>query len=153
MFNDTHYIDTMSGSGSPKIGPDTKISVKKKSSQLIDIKNFVFYPAIAGAIVWSLYAIAFEIAPFRKYLQTESPECMVPNENRLPIFVATILAFLLIQRPIETVSEKIFLHIIPTRKFPLGSDLRKGKAQMLGERVFKVSMNVLCVAVLYKILL
>lgn len=46
-----------------------------------------------------------------------------------------------------------FMRIIPENKFPHGSALRKGKAQMLGERVFKITINVLCVSSLYYILL
>jgi hypothetical protein len=56
------------------------------------------------------------------------------------------------QRPLESVSKKIFLKIIPVAKFPIGSDARETKAKMMGERVFKILMNVFCVTVLYKIL-
>lgn len=45
------------------------------------------------------------------------------------------------------------MKIIPTTKFPIGSDNRAQKAQMLGDRIFKLVINVTCVALLYKILL
>ena len=35
----------------------------------------------------------------------------------------------------------------------MGSHLRDTKAQMLGERIFKITMNVLCVGLVYYILL
>jgi hypothetical protein len=45
------------------------------------------------------------------------------------------------------------MKVLNTNKFPLGSQLREGKASMLGERVFRVAINAGYVIVLYKILL
>ena len=43
--------------------------------------------------------------------------------------------------------------MLPTKKFPIGSEIRNSKAQMLGERIFKLIINVIVVAWLYKIVL
>lgn len=53
---------------------------------------------------------------------------MTPNENRELIFFSTILTLLFIQRPIEMVAKRVFMIVIPTRKFPIGSELRETKA-------------------------
>lgn len=45
------------------------------------------------------------------------------------------------------------MKIIPERKFPHGSETREAKAQMLGERIFKVTMNIFCVTILYRIMI
>ena len=75
------------------------------------------------------------------------------NPNRFAIFVPTILALIIVKRPIENTAYEVFQRIIPTKKFPLGSELRKDKSVMLGDRIFKLVINVTCVALLYKILL
>ncbi len=41
---------------------------------------------------------------------------------------------------------------IPEKKFPVGSEARSAKAQMLGERIFKITMNIICVGIMYKIM-
>jgi hypothetical protein len=53
----------------------------------------------------------------------------------------------------EKFSTEIFMRVLPTKKFPIGSELRSTKAVMLGERIFKLVINVTVVALLYKILL
>jgi hypothetical protein len=55
--------------------------------------------------------------------------------------------------PIEHFSTEIFMRALSTTKFPQESDLRKSKAEMLGERIYKLIINVTVVALLYKILL
>jgi hypothetical protein len=75
------------------------------------------------------------------------------NPNRWAIALPTILACIITKRPIENTATEIFNKIIPTNKFPLDSDLRKSKVEMLGERIFRLVINVTCVALLYKILL
>ena len=60
---------------------------------------------------------------------------------------------LLIKRPIEQSSYEIFMRILPEKKFPVESDSRRQKAEMLGERVFRLIIYVASIALLYKILL
>lgn len=60
---------------------------------------------------------------------------------------------IIVKSPLERFSTEIFQRVLPTKKFPIGSELRNSKAQMLGERVFKLVINVTVVALLYKILL
>ena len=45
------------------------------------------------------------------------------------------------------------MRILPQKKFPIDSPSRRSKAEMLGERIFRLVINVTCVALLYKILL
>jgi hypothetical protein len=75
------------------------------------------------------------------------------NQNRDIIFGLTIIILSLLQHPIETIGRRFFIRVIPERKFPIGSDQREQKAKMLGERVFKITMNIICVVSLYSIML
>jgi hypothetical protein len=75
------------------------------------------------------------------------------NDNRELIFLGTIGALALVQRPLEYISKLAFMKILPSRKFPHGSELRASKAHMLGERIFKVTMSSLCSGLLYAIML
>jgi uncharacterized membrane protein YqhA len=45
-------------------------------------------------------------------------------------------------------SSAFFLSCLPEKKFPKESSLRKSKSEMLGERVFKLIINIFCVAFL-----
>jgi hypothetical protein len=58
----------------------------------------------------------------------------------------------IVKPPIEDSSKNFFNKIIPDKKFPLGSEMRVAKSQMMGERAFKIIINVFCSSVLYKIL-
>lgn len=78
---------------------------------------------------------------------------MAPNPNRMTIFFPTMLTCLIVKSPMENTAYKIFSKIIPVAKFPLGSEAREAKAQMLGERIFRLVVYVTCVALLYKVLL
>ena len=60
---------------------------------------------------------------------------------------------IIVKSPLERFSTEIFQRVLPTKKFPIGSEIRNSKAQMLGERIFKLVINVTVVAILYKILL
>jgi hypothetical protein len=60
---------------------------------------------------------------------------------------------IIVKSPMEHFSTEVFSRALPYKKFPLGSELRESKAQMLGERIFKLVINVTVVALLYKILL
>jgi hypothetical protein len=60
---------------------------------------------------------------------------------------------IIVKSPLERFSTEIFQRVLPTKKFPIGSEIRSSKAQMLGERIFKLIINVTVVALLYKILL
>lgn len=42
---------------------------------------------------------------------------------------------------------------MPTKKFPIDSETRENKAQLLGERIFKISTNVIFLSALYSIML
>jgi hypothetical protein len=56
------------------------------------------------------------------------------------------------KHPLENSSRNLFIKIITEKKFPLNSEARKNKAQMMGERVFKVTVNVLFLGFLFKIM-
>lgn len=60
---------------------------------------------------------------------------------------------IIVKSPLESFSTEIFQRVLPTKKFPIDSEIRSSKAQMLGERIFKLVINVTVVALLYKILL
>jgi hypothetical protein len=54
--------------------------------------------------------------------------------------------------PLENYSKILFIKIITERKFPLNSKARKDKAEMMGGRVFKVTVNLLFLGFLFKIM-
>ena len=86
-------------------------------------------------------------------LHQENPVCTRTNPNKLAIFIPTIIAMIIVKGPLERFSIDIFQRIISEKKFPIGTKERENKAQMLGERIFRLVINVTCVALLYKILL
>ena len=94
-----------------------------------------------------------KIVTYAEQLHQENPECTKTNPNRWAIFIPTIIAIMVVKGPMEKFSMEIFMKLIPDRKFPIGSDARAKKAEMLGERIFRLIINVTCVALLYKILL
>jgi hypothetical protein len=77
----------------------------------------------------------------------------MPNSNKWAIFFPTILMLVITKYPIEHFSTEIFMRVLSNSKFPPESELRKSKAEMLGERIYKLIINVTVVALLYKILL
>jgi hypothetical protein len=119
---------------------------------MLSDKSIFFYPGIAVAASWTLLNI-FKIVNYVEQLHQESPECTMPNPNKWAIFIPTIIACLVVKGPMEKFSIEIFMKLIPTRKFPVGSDARAKKAEMLGERIFRLIINVTFVSLLYKILL
>ena len=60
---------------------------------------------------------------------------------------------MIVKTPMESTAFEIFMRILPQKKFPLDSEGRRAKAEMLGERIFRLVINVTCSALLYKILL
>jgi hypothetical protein len=93
-----------------------------------------------------------KVPRFYNFLHQEFPECTFKNEYREIIFFSTMIILAIGQHPLESVSKKFFLKIIPLAKFPIGSEGRESKAHMMGERIFKILMNIICVSALYKIL-
>lgn len=90
---------------------------------------------------------------YKGVLHSEHPQCTQSNPNTLAIFFPTIIACMIVKTPMESTSFEIFMRILPQKKFPLDSEGRRAKAEMLGERIFRVVINVTCSALLYKILL
>lgn len=96
-------------------------------TSLLDLKTLFFYPSIIASIIWSIYS-AVQIGSFISYMRNEYPECAMPNENRNIIFFSTISVLAFVQRPIETISKRVFIVLLPEKKFPLNSALRDSKA-------------------------
>ena len=112
----------------------------------------LIYPGIVASVCWVAYNI-LALIDISKQMMTHFPQCMEPNPNTLAIACPTVLMLLLVKRPIERYSYEIFLSIVPEKKFPLESDSRRQKAEMLGERTFRFIIYVGSVCLLYKILL
>lgn len=85
-------------------------------------------------------------------LKNEFPTCAASNENRVLIFIATFLVLMLVKRRTETASQNLFNKTLPEGKFPVDSEGRRQKAEMLGERVFKLLANTFCVVSLIYIM-
>lgn len=84
--------------------------------------------------------------------KTEFPECAATNDYRMIICVATVVALFLGKTPLESNSRAFFKKYLPELKFPIGSEVRDSKAEMLGERIFKLVINVFCVVSLVLIM-
>ncbi len=56
------------------------------------------------------------------------------------------------KNPLENSSRNYFMRVITEKRFPLNSELRRSKAQMMGERVFKITVNLLFLVILFKIM-
>lgn len=119
---------------------------------MFDVKNLIFYPVIVLSLSWAIH-ILMQMHNYQHLLRQESAECTKPNPNFWNITIATVVILSIIRRPIEKWGTRYFDSIINEKKFPLGSKLREGKVNMLGERTFRIGICfVYCVA-LYKILL
>lgn len=44
------------------------------------------------------------------------------------------------QYPIEKLFEGVFYNILPLKKYPMGSEFRKNKAKLLGERIYRLTI-------------
>lgn len=130
-------------SGSPKKGT---------LKNLLSAKSIFFYPGIVMSAGWTLLNI-LKMASVFGSLTNEYPECTIPNPNRWAIFIPTIIALVLFKSPIERTATRVFNRILPLKKFPADSEIRTSKAHMLGERIFRLFINIACVGLLYKILL
>jgi hypothetical protein len=117
----------------------------------MSMKTIFFYPGIVFALMWTLLS-CYRTANYIWYLKAEYPECTQTNDNYALIFFSTILVLYFLKAPIEQTSTKFFMKVIPERKFPLGSEGRQQKADMLGERIFKLIHNLFCVASLFYIM-
>lgn len=120
-------------------------------SQLLSIKSIFFYPGIILCTGWTLLNFA-KVAHYVENLKNEFPACTASNPNRVLIFISTILVLMLVKAPTESASRNLFNRSLPEAKFPHGSDGRKQKAEMLGERIFKLIANIFCVASLVYIM-
>lgn len=112
------------------------------------------YPGIALSVGWTFLNI-YKIIGYVEQLKLERPECTLSNPNKNLVFSLTFLIFFLLKERTEHVSTGFFMtsSLLPVSKFPFNSDARLSKAQMLGERVFKLMVSVFCVGMLLKIML
>ena len=116
------------------------------------MKNLVFYPVIVLSLSWAIH-ILLQLNNYVHVLRQEHPECTQSNPNFWTITIATTVMLSLTRRPIEKWGKRFFDSFINEKKFPLGSNLREGKVNMLGERTFRIGICFVYCAVLYKILL
>ena len=133
---------------------DKKISKKKGIFKYINFKLMFLYPGIILSSGWTIINIV-KIMGYVDQLKLEKPECTQPNPDRHLMFALTIAILFLLKDRIELTSAKFFdaSPIVPLKKFPQGSETRMSKAHMLGERVFKLIVNVFCVGSLLKIMM
>lgn len=117
----------------------------------MDVKNFFFYPLIAASLCWAFISI-LKVQEHQDFLKMEYPECTLKNENRELVFFVTMIVLAIGKHPLENSSKNLFIKIITEKRFPLNSEARRSKAQMMGERVFKVTVNIMFLGVLYKIM-
>ena len=110
-------------------------------------RGMLFYPGIFVATEWTILNI-LKIYDFTMDLKDKHPECTTSNPNRLKIFLGTIIGLLLTQIPIERFFKDLFVRVLRTDKFPLGSDIRQSKSKMLGERVFRLINYSFCTSFL-----
>jgi hypothetical protein len=136
------------------VAQDKKISKKKGIFKYINFKLMFLYPGIILSSGWTIINIV-KIMGYVDQLKLEKPECTQPNPDRHLMFALTIAILFLLKDRIELTSAKFFdaSPIVPYKKFPQGSETRKSKAHMLGERVFKLIVNVFCVGSLLKIMM
>jgi hypothetical protein len=133
---------------------DKKISKRKSIFKYIDFKLMILYPGIILSSGWTILNIV-KIVGFVDQLKLEKPECTQPNPDKHLIFGLTILILFLLKDRIELNSANFFnaSSVVPYKKFPQDSEARKSKSHMLGERVFKLIVNVFCVGFLLKIMM
>lgn len=133
---------------------DKKISKKKGIFKYINFKLMFLYPGIILSSGWTILNIV-KIIGYVDQLKLEKPECTQPNSDKHLMFGLTILVLFLLKDRIEMASANMFdaSPIVPFKKFPKNSEARKQKSHMLGERIFKLIVNVFCVGSLFKIMM
>ena len=133
---------------------DKKISKKKGIFKYINFKLMFLYPGIILSSGWTILNIV-KIIGYVDQLKFEKPECTQPNPDKHLMLALTILILFLLKDRIELKSAEFFhaSPIVPFKKFAQESEARKAKAHMLGERVFKLIVNVFCVGSLLKIMM
>lgn len=119
---------------------------------MLSFKTMFLYPGIILSAGWTLLNIV-RIIGYVDQLKNERPECTASNPNREIIFSLTMLILFLLKERIEMRSVQFFQKYLPEGKFPIGSDARASKANMLGERIFKLLVSLFCISSLYKIML
>jgi hypothetical protein len=112
----------------------------------------ILYPGIILASGWTSVNI-FKIIGYVNQLKNERPECTQANPNRSIAFLSTFILLFLMKDRIERGSTKFFNKYISEEKFPLNSEARKSKSEMLGERIFKLIISLFCICSLYKIMM
>ena len=90
-------------------------------------KSILFYPGIILSSGWTIMNI-LKIIKYIDQLHNESPECTSPNPNRWAIFIPTIMMLFIVKSPMEKFSTEVFQRVLPSKKFPLGSEIRDSKA-------------------------
>jgi len=119
---------------------------------MLSFKTMFLYPGIILSAGWTMLNIVRIIA-YVNQLKIERPECTASNPNKELIMGITMVALFMLKERIEGFSTKLFDRYLPEGKFPLGSDARKSKSNMLGERIFKWIISLFCIGSLYKIML
>ena len=66
---------------------------------------------------------------------------MAPNPNMMTLIIGTIFIQICLQIPVQRVSLQLFMISLPQKNFPIGSKIRKEKAEMLAERVYKLIIH------------
>ncbi|CDW88398.1 UNKNOWN [Stylonychia lemnae] len=99
------------------------------------LKTYLIYTLTGLSLVWTANQ-CFKLKGYIDYLKEEAPDCMKPNPNRTELIIAAIMIQLCVQYPVQMLSRSLFMSSLP-EKFPIGSSLRKEKAEMMAERVYK----------------
>jgi hypothetical protein len=121
--------------------------------RLGSFQDLIFYPAIILCGIWSIFNL-LSLSYYLNVVNSSNPECTAKTSpSRELIIVSTILFRVVAERPIENLAKAVYdKHIMPTGRFPLGSELRKQKADLLGERFFKILINFFNVVLLFRIM-
>ncbi|CDW85563.1 lag1 longevity assurance [Stylonychia lemnae] len=102
----------------------------------MSINAYLFYPLALYAFSQTMYQL-YMLPNYVEYLKNESPGCYYTNPNKLSLFVGVLFIQICIQFPVMSITRSIFMKILPD-KFPVGSKIREEKAEVIGERMYKL---------------
>ena len=107
----------------------------------MDIKDILMISLSVPATLWAIYE-SYNVLGYVHDLKFKTPECFQSNPNRIALFVGTQVILALIMGPIQAAARSFFDIVVSPSKFVIGSQNRKIKVEILGERTYRLILYI-----------
>lgn len=108
----------------------------------MEFKDILFICLAVPATLWAIFE-SYNLLGYVHDLKSKTPECFPSVPNQFAIFVGTQILIGLMKGPIEAVARSYFENNLGTRRFIIGSQERKTKVEILGERTYRLILYIL----------